>query len=300
MLRIASLLLVLPFQEAARTKPEPPPVGSGVHVSSTLESSLSVRFTADGKELRRFERSVKEQTDAKIEVVAALADGLTEEEAVGLESPTAPPPYVRVRFGSCPVKVWGPEGAAEADKRFDNESDLAFFIERAAAEPKVRTLYRGYRPTLDMLARVLADADALVVGPRLAPLVIGRELKPGAILDVEPAVIAPIATQAVTEGTVTRAQLTFKGDAKDGATDLLEFGITLVVEWKGSDELPVTATFELAGTLKLVKRTAQPFALELSGPIRYGGSGDENGAKLEIAGTGSLTFTYRAEPLASK
>lgn len=305
MLRIASLLLVLSPQDAARTKPEPPPVGSGVHVTSTLKSSLALRFTADGKELRKFDRAVEEQTKATIDVVKSLEEGLDAKkgELDGLETPLAPPPYVRVIFDKeCPVRLTG-SAASESAGGFADESGHYYFIERAAPkEEDRRRVHSMYFGTVndDIQARVRADADGFVFGPRFAPLVLGRELKPGETLDVAPEIVAPLASQAVTDGTVTKAQLTFKGEAKDGATELLDFGIAVVVEWKGSDELPVSATFELAGELKLVKRTAQPFALELAGPIRCGGTSDENGAKLEIAGTGSLSFTYRAEPLAAK
>jgi hypothetical protein len=305
MRRIASLLLMLPPQEAAPVKPVPPPAGSGVHVTSKLESSLAVRFTADGKDLRKFDRTVEEHTDVTIEVVSSLAAGLTEKEAGGLESPTAPPPFVRLFFGDCPVKVTGPEGAELSEARVALEDGRKFFIERAAAKPTVRSLYPGAVGIYSaeralMLARVLADADAFVVGPRFAPLVLARKLEAGATFDVPPEVVAPLAAQAVADGTVTKAQLTFRGGAKEGATELLDFAITLVVEWKGGEELPAAATFELAGELKLVKATAQPFALELSGPVRYGGTGDENGAKLEITGTGNVSFTYRAEPLPAR
>ena len=37
--------------------------------------------------------------------------------------------------------------------------------------------------------------------------------------------------------------------------------------------------------------------LTLAGPIQYSGTSDENGAKLEITGSGKLSFDYAAEPL---
>ena len=298
---ILALALALLPQEAARTKPVAPPIGSGVHVTSTLTSRLAIRFTADGKELRKFDRRVEEATDVTIEVVAKLDDGLklTPEEAKLIETPAAPPPYVRSRYEICPVRVTGPEGT---DESAAPESSTTYYVERAADDSKARQLF-GAVVKAETAARVLADADAFVVGPRFAPLVLNREGRPpaaGATLDVDAAVVAPLVAQAVADGTVTKAALVFRGVEKEGATELYAFGITLVVAWKGGDELPVTATFELAGELKLVKATAQLFALKLSGPIRYGGTGDENGAKLEIAGTGSLDFTYRADPLTAK
>jgi hypothetical protein len=299
---LAVALALLP-QEASRTKPVPPPIGSGVHVTSSLTSKLAIRFTADGKELRKFDRKVGETSDVTIEVVASLADGLDlkPNEAALIDTPAAPPPYVRARYERCPVKVTGPEGTDESDAE---ESSTIFYFERSAEPPKARKLYGGsFKPESSLPARLLADADSLLVGPRFAPLVLnpgGRELAAGATLDVDAEVVAPLVAQVVADGTVTKAQLAFRGVEKDGANELLAFGITLSVAWKGSDDLPVTATFELAGDLKLVKATAQLFALNLSGPIRYGGSGDENGAKLEIAGTGSLDFTYRADPLVAK
>jgi hypothetical protein len=301
MLRIASLVLVLPLQEAARTKPVPPPVGSGVHVTSKLESRLAVRFTADGKELRKFERTVVEQTDATIDVVTSLAAGIEGRKVEDLESPKGPPPFVRVQFGDCPVEVSGSEGSNGSETRERREHQRSFFIERAAAKPEVRTLF-VYLDTvgIDVLERVLVDADAFVVGPRFAPLVLGRKLEAGATLDVDPEIVAPLAAQAVADGTVRKAQVTFRGGVKEGAIELLDFGITMAVDWKGGTELPTTATFDLSGELKLVESTAQPFALELSGPVRYGGTSDENGSKLEIAGTGSVSLKYRAEPLAAR
>jgi hypothetical protein len=189
-----------------------------------------------------------------------------------------------------------------SDEFSSEESNQIYFFERGAEPPEARR-YPGGKFSDDdrpLLARLRADADAFLVGPRLAPFVLGRELAVGAKLDVEADAIAAIAALTVSDGTAGKAQLTYRGPVKDGATELLDFGITLVVHWKGGDELPVTATFDLAGDVKLVKETAQVFEFKLDGPIRYGGTSDENGAKLEITGTGHLTCTYRADPLAAK
>src|SRR5262249_894972 len=97
-----------------------------------------------------------------------------------------------------------------------------------------------------------------------------------------------------------------KGAPKPGASgaapapDRLAFRIAAVIAWKGGEELPVTATFTLDGELELVKSTAQVSALTLSGPIQYGGTCEENGGKLEVAGSGRLPSAATAEPLTKR
>jgi len=311
---LLAFALALPPSSPARDDPVPPPAGTGAQVTSTLTNEMSIRFTAAGKLLRAVQQSTTERSAAVIEVVNELGKGIDGEEAVRiaskdlkLETTRAKPPYVRVRYGKCTASV---EHGESTDYETP-ESDGRYFLERGApheagvgAHDEVRQLYEntGTVPK-EVALRVAIDADAFVAGPRLAPLVLGKAPAADAVLDVPPALLEPLLRQAIPDGVVTKATLRSRGVRRIAAApgvaapDLTAFQVATTVTWKGGDELPVTATFDLEGELELVAATAQVYALRLSGPIQYSGTSNENGAQLEVAGSGKLTFDYRAEPL---
>lgn len=297
----AAVALVASVLLAQAAPVAPPAAGAGARVSSTLSNRLALRFTADGRVLREFERRVDESGGARIEVVTDLADGLDETERKGLETPGSPPPFVRVRYDKCKVQVVDLEGSTAADPP---ESEQHYFIERAAAGPLVRFLHvGGSKPKDEEAARVLADADAFVHGPRLAPFVVGHEFKDGDAVELPAAVLAPLLAQAVPDAILRPAQLTFHRRPDAPADAPLVFALAATLDWaspKTQSSIAVAATFELAGELVADRKSGQVTALQLEGPIRYGGTGDENGAKLEITGTGTLKFEYRADPIAAK
>jgi len=311
-LLLAFALALLPPRSAA-DEPVPPPVGAGAHVTSTLRNEMSIRFTAAGHLLRAVQQRVEEKSDVTIAVVEKLGDGLDSEsvkliakEGLEIETPRARPPFVRLVYGKCTASVeHGEHVEGRAKEEIETrENDSRFFIERAVLLPgqepvrcEVRFLFANFGTVReDVVSRVAIDADAFVTGPRLAPLVLGKPLAADAALDVPPALLTPLLWQAVPDGTVTKATLRAAGPG-EGAPDRLAFKIAVVIAWKGGDELPVSATFDLAGDLSLVKATGQVSKLTLSGPITYSGTSDENGAKLEITGSGKLSFDYTAEPL---
>ena len=309
-LPLAFALALLPPRPAA-DEPVPPPVGAGAHVISTLTNEMSIRFTAAGHLLRAVQQSVVEKTDVTIAVVEKLGDALDAEsleqiakEELEIETPRARPPFVRLVYKVCTASVeHGEHDSSHLPPEYEtNESRGRFFIERATparaetGRREVRFLYAKTGTVLkDVEQRVAIDADAFVAGPRLAPLVLGKPLAADAALDVPPALLEPLLWQAVPDGKVTKA--TLRPVAGEGGADRLAFKIAVVIAWKGGEELPVSATFDLAGDLSLVKATGQVSALALSGPIQYSGTSDENGAKLEITGSGKLSFDYHAEPL---
>jgi hypothetical protein len=278
-------------------------VGAGAHVTSTLQNEMSIRFTAAGHLLRAVQQRVEEISDVTIAVVEKLGDLDPEIKKLesALETPRARPPFVRLVYGKCTSSVENVGGRTPMEQE-TRESEGKFFIERTAplrsgaARPEVRFLFSnvGAVPE-DVAPRVAIDADAYVTGPRLAPLVLGKPLAADAALDVPPALLEPLLWQAVPEGKVTKA--TLRPVASEGAPDHLAFKIAVVIAWKGGEELPVSATFDLAGDLTLVKATGQVSKLTLTGPIQYSGTSDENGAKLEITGSGKLSFDYTAGPL---
>jgi hypothetical protein len=253
------------------------------------------------------QQSTTERSAAVIEVVNELGAGLDGEDAVKiaskelkLETPRTKPPYVRVRYGTCTATI---EHGESADVE-TSESNGRYFLERGApreagdgAHDEVRQLYEntGTVPK-EVALRVAIDADAFVAGPRLAPLVLGKELAADAVLDVPPALLAPLLAQAVPDGTVTKATLRRAGPG-EGCVGRDAFKISVGIAWKGGEELPVSATFDLAGDLVVMRDTGQVSGLTLSGPIQYSGTSNENGAQLEVAGSGKLAFDYRAEPL---
>lgn len=305
---LLAFALALPPSLPASDGPVPPPAGAGVQVTSTLTNEMAIRFTAAGKLLRAVQQSTTERSAATIDVVNELGAGLDGEEAakiaskaLKLETPRTKPPYVRVRYGKCIATVEHGESTEDETP----ESDGRYFLERnapspasAGANPEVRLLYanQGSIPREDIAKRVAIDADAFVAGPRLAPLVLGKSLADDAVLDVPPALLAPLLAQAVPDGVVTKATLRRAGPG-EGCVGRDAFKIAVGIAWKGGEELPVSATFELAGDLVVMRDTGQVSGLTLSGPIQYSGTSNENGAQLEVAGSGKLTFDYRAEPL---
>jgi hypothetical protein len=310
-LPLAFAFALLPPRSAA-DEPVPPPVGADVQVKSTLTNEMSIRFTAAGHLLRAVQQRVVERTDVTIAVVEKLGDALDSEsveqiakEGRKIETPRARPPFVRLVYEECTASVeHGEHDSSHLPPEYEtNESRGRFFIERttpARAETgrrEVRFLYANSGTVLkDVEQRVAIDADAFVAGPRLAPLVLGKPLAADAALDVPPALLEPLLWQAVPEGKVAKATLRPAGPG-EGCVGRIAFKIAVVVAWKGGEELPVSATFDLAGDLVVMKDTGQVSALTLAGPIQYSGTSDENGAKLEITGNGKLSFDYTAEPL---
>jgi hypothetical protein len=310
-LPLAFALALLPPRSAA-DEPVPPPVGAGAHVTSTLTNEMSIRFTAAGHLLRAVQQTVKEVSDVTIAVVENLRDGLDDKElkkiakeGLEFETPRARPPFVRLVYSTCTASVehGEPVGGSKPPEYETNESRGNFFIERNAppraetGRREVRFLFSNSGTVLkDVEARVEIDADAFVAGPRLAPLVLGKPLAADAALDVPRALLEPLLWQAVPDGRITKATLR-PAAAGEGGADHLAFKIAVSIAWKGGEELPVSATFDLAGDLVLTKATGQVSKLTLAGPIQYSGTSDENGAKLEITGNGKLTFDYTAEPL---
>jgi hypothetical protein len=310
-LALAFALALLPKRSAA-DEPVPPPVGAGAHVTSTLTNEMSIRFTAAGHLLRAVQQTVTEKSHVTIAVVEKLGDRLDAKEleriareGLELETPRARPPFVRLVYGTCTASVeHGEPGSSRTpldNETYENEG--RFFIERTAParpeveRPKARFLYANSGTVRnDVEPRIWIDADAFVAGPRLAPLVLGKPLAADAALDVPAALLEPLLWQAVPDGKITKATLR-PAAAGEGGAGYLAFKIAVSIAWKGGEELPVSATFDLAGDLTLVKATGQVSKLTLAGPIQYSGTSDENGAKLEITGSGKLTFTYTAEPL---
>jgi len=316
-MRSAYVLMLALLPQETPPKPAPPAAGSGVHVTSHLSSSLSVRFTAAGKFVREWQQSVEEQTRARIAVVRAPAEGLAQKTGAEAADSSAreitlkpedmekvvklasAPPFVRVCYDRCIASFPGSIDSDESPK----ENEHIYLVERNAPDAPLRELFDLHvdsQVDSEVAARVRTDADAFLTGPRLAPYVLGRTLAKGSELDVPVDALAPLVAQAVRDGTLQHVKLTFRDERRDGALDTLVFAVALQVEWKSGGEVPVAAIFDLAGELVLVKTTAQFLGVDVGGPIRCSGTSDQNGEQIEVAGTGKLEFHYRAEPDAAK
>jgi hypothetical protein len=272
-----------PAASTVTIRGSPAPAGTGIKVVSTVTTELHGAFTVGGAKLRDIERTIEDRR--AFEVTIAGGDGGTRS--------------ARVAYGECISRLTDPTGV----DRIELPTSNVHYVVPAGPEPQVRELDAQGEPQpgatrADVATQVAFDAGELLNGARLGPTLAGKPLEVGKELKLGEDAARDLLAGTLEGVAVTRFALTPKPAAE--GSDRVVFAAALVVTTKQGEELAVESTFELAGEITLGREHGRVVSLELSGPIRYGGSRDDKGTKIEVRGTGTLTWTYRAEPLPSK
>jgi len=294
MLGTLMLAAALVPQEAAgtgtvRVGGAPAQAGERVRVASTVETRLAIVFTVAGAKLRDFEQIVRDVRSFEAGVATAAGGSV----------------HVRADYGECRSVRVDPSGETTRALPVDSAHFLIARAPGAPADPARLTVQeldsaRNEAGAVDaaVAAQVERDVGELLLGGRFAPLLAGKELAVGAPLDVPPAIAQAVLAGVLDGGTVKRFTLAPRAAGADG--DAVAFDASLVVTMKEGDEMPVTSTFELAGAIELGRTHGRLVGLDLAGPIRFGGERDEGATRIEVSGTGTLTWKYRADPVARK
>jgi hypothetical protein len=280
----------------------PARIGDDVHVVSTVETRYAVLFTVGGAKLRDFERRTVDTRSFDARLVPGAAGG----------PGNATPASVRIAYGECRSVLTEPSGENVEKLPVERRHYVVGLVDRSAdgrvpteARMKVQELDVTKNETLDVdegvAAQVARDAGELLLGGRFATFLAGKPLAVAQPLDV-PQDVARTLLGGVLDGvTVQSFTLTPKrpGTGGDASGDVA-FTAALSVTMKQRDDLSVTSTFELTGEIVLGRAHGRLVALDLAGPIRFGGSKEEGATRIEVTGTGTLTWQYRSEPLAPR
>jgi hypothetical protein len=288
-----------PRAGTVRVEFAPPLAGEGVRVVATVETRHAIVFAVAGATLRDFEQTLRDSRAFE----ARLAD------AAGRE------PSLRISYGECRSVLTGPTG--EDSHAIPLES-RGFLVERVAAAggdgsgggdrggggaPRllVKEVFSGSGEPRDVEASIAAqverDVGELLLGARFSPLLQGRELPVGERIDVPRELARSLLAGVLDAGTVESFALTPKEGGFEGD---VAFAASLVVTMKQGDDLPVSSTFELSGEIVLGRGHGRVTSIDLGGPIRFGGSKEENGTRIEVRGTGSLAWKYRVTPIPAR
>ncbi len=266
-------------------------VGDGIRVTSAVTTRNAVVFTVGGAKLRDFKQTNHDERTFDARLVAGEAD-----------TPAAATPRVRIDYGDCRSTVTDPTGD---DRQLLPLDSRHYLVERKEAAPSPLAVQEldptkgeTHAVSADVAEQVARDAGELLDGARLAALLSDRPLAVGRPIDVPADVARSLLLGVLDRGTVSRFELTPKAASADA--DRVAFAATLAVAMKQGSDLQVESTFELAGEIVVGRSHGRIAALDLSGPIRFGGAKDEGGTRVEVTGTGTLTWTYRADPLDAK
>ncbi len=292
---IASANLSAIAQEAAaagsattdwRVRAPAPTSGSAWQVTSTLDHQLAVTFKVRGTELRKFEQALHEHSRATVELIADPDRELT----------------AQVRYDEFESTLR--RNAVDEQSTLDADH-REFAVSMRDGEPLVsqRDAKSGASNLLktgdlaDQVARLSREALA---GGWLATLLANGPVVSQTAIEVPLATGTPLLDEALHGATLQRFVLTPIALREESGVECLVLLATATAE---QPPLPksrppeVTTTFELSGEIAVRREDGRIVAMTLAGPLRCAGSTDSGSSQVEIAGTGTLTWTYRASPL---
>ena len=277
-----------------------PAAGDGASVAALVETNRHVTFTVGGAKLRDFTQQMADRRSYDALVVSRSAGSTV----------------IRVQYGVCTSKL--EDSAVGENEQPIKLSEHRYVVQRSGTPPTVsvrelsrraatpaRLTVRDSDPSEeesdvseDVATQVEQDVKELLDGGRWSATLGGKPLTIG-----QPVALSAEATHAlfgeVLPGLSTsKLELTPRAPAAD--PDRVVFGVVASATMKDGEELPMSSTLDLTGTLELGRADGRLLALELTGPLQFGGSADRERTKIEVVGTGTVTWTYRAQPLAKK
>lgn len=285
-----------------------PQAGERFTIRSSVDHRLAYEVRVDGNVLRQSEQTIHDEATWTIE----LAGDAAERTAT-------------VEYGDCARRVTS--AAIEEDGNGAcHQREFVITRDAGADAGRVRLVAEpGQEPgaarvvhdppaliSAPLARRVLADARETLLGGRLAALLARSPLVEGQALDVpldlglellqdplgDP-LRDPLAEPA-RGATLTRFTLVpTAARTEDGVETIsCRATITATLPPKQDDRLAVTTTIELAGELLFARADGRLMAATLEGPLSSRGTTTASERIVEVAGTGTLVWAYRARPIA--
>jgi hypothetical protein len=287
-----------------------PKNGDAVRVTWSVESRLTGTVAIGGAKLRDVDESSLQNCafDARVSVTPTGAPSALVEYKPCVSKATAngdssepPMPTSERRF--LVTLASGSDAASPP-------SDADRLVVHNAPPPADAASHGEPTPLSDKDEREAAplvklDVRELLLGGRLAPLLSTRKLEPGVAIELPAELAAELLGGAreaagrlkvVSSGKCT---LTPRETRRTNDVDGVVLAASIELTMKEGEELPVESKFSLAGEFVVAAATGRLLTAELAGPIRYGGSTEQAGKKIEVAGEGMLTWKYSAAPLPS-
>ncbi|MBL8844122.1 MAG: hypothetical protein JNL90_21535 [Planctomycetes bacterium] len=273
----------------------PPAAGDAWEVSSALDHHLVHRFRVRGVELREHEQLVAERAEALVELRADADRGLV----------------ARIDYRQLDWRLLR-EGADATESL--PEARRSFEVTLEAGELRVVQLdpRAGFsRSVIGSLAdRVARDAREALQGGWLAPLLAERQLVEGQAIEVPLELGEALLEEALAGATLEAFTLTPTALRQEAGVACVVLAAAVRATLApgepldaGADgarpekpQLATTTALELAGECAVRRDDGRIVALSLSGPLQCTGSAESGSSHVEIAGTGTLRWTYRALP----
>jgi hypothetical protein len=261
-----------------------PGAGSKWQLSSSVEHRLAVEFRVRGAKLRDFEQTIRDDAAWVVEVVADDAGALA----------------ATASYGECSTELATPladkkEKADFAGKRFE--------VAGGDNAARVRELDLpegtfGYVAT-DLAGRIAHDAREALHGGWFAQLLAEKPLVEGRAIEVPAELGTRLLGRPLQGGKLDSFRLVPRAARREDGRDVVVLDAAVTASLPPRDgALPaVTTTFELAGEVVVARDDGRIVVLSLAGPIRCTGRAEQGGSTIEVAGTGTLAWTYRAQLL---
>ncbi|MSP15097.1 MAG: hypothetical protein EXR73_00550 [Myxococcales bacterium] len=274
-----------------------PIAGERWRLASTVEQRLSAQIRVAGSPLREIEQAVRDEAVWQTELVAD--DG-------GLLTAT-------VDYGVCAARVTTlaseQQGASAYDRRrftvtgSANDSKVLLLEEPVSDANAPRVVFEPPRAvSADLRRRVEQDARETLRGGWLSERLALAPLVARQPFDLPLDLGAQLLADPLRGATLTSFRLTPQSARREGERDAVVLDAEVQAELAPNEadkEVPaVRTTFVLTGELVVGLLDGRLLRAALSGPVRCEGAAEHSGSPIEVAGTGNLTWTYRAEPLA--
>lgn len=273
----------------------PPAAGDAWEVSSALDHRLAARLRVRGTDLRQYEQVVEDRAAASVELFADADRGFV----------------ARLDYRQLDWRL-----LREGTDRTESlpEGQRSFEVTLEGGELRVVQLdpRAGFsRKVIGSLAdRVARDAREALQGGWLAPLLAERPLAEGQAIEVPLELGEALLEEALAGATLEAFTLTPTALRQEAgvACVVLVAAVRATLAPGGPHEtgddaarpekpqLATTTALELAGECAVRCDDGRIVALSLSGPLQCTGSAESGSSHVEIAGTGTLRWTYRALP----
>ena len=263
--------------------------GDGLRVTSLVENHQTITFMVGGGKLREYEQSILDHA-AFVATHTARADAAE----------------VKLAYGACTSVSTNPAEENEQPLPVSRRTFLIAAKDVRALEQRndtiaERPLTKDEHAALD--ERVVHDAAPLFAASSLAEFLAKQTLLAGKAVTIPAECAVALLGATFGEAQVQSCTLTPHAIPSNGASESLSVAFTVALAatmkpaaGKPGSELPVESSFELAGEVEFEKARGLLLRADLSGPIRYSGSMQQAGSKVEVTGSGTLSWRLHAEP----
>lgn len=285
--------LALPVEEW-RIVAAPPAAGDAWEVSSALDHRLTARLRVRGTELREYEQVVEDRAAASVELIADADRGFV----------------ARLDYRQLDWRLLR-EGTDRTESLPEGQRSFEVALEGGELRVVQRDPSAGFsRNVIGSLAdRVARDAREALRGGLLAPLLAERPLEEGRAVEVPLELGEALLEEALAGATLESFTLTPTALRQEAGVACVVLAAAVRATLAPGDpldagggarpekpQLATTTTLELSGECAVRRDDGRIVALSLSGPLQCTGSAESGSSHVEIAGTGTLRWTYRALP----